>query len=413
MKVRYLAAVGVAVAMAAAGCGGGGSNGSSDNTIKLVVADYGTGPSNSSAKYWKGVVSAFQKSNPKIKVNVQAIDWNSFDDKVKTMVQNKQYPDVMEGNWYADYVKEGLLYKADDVLSPATKSNLIPVFAKLGTVNGSQYAIPWTTSSRTLFYNTKIFKKAGISSAPKTWADVQNDAKKVKAAGKTGFGLPLGPEEAQAEALLWFLGNGGNFMSGSKWTINSPQNVATLTFMKNLYKSGVTEPNPGSKNRTDLWKQFAQGQIGMINGSPALIPIIQSGGKLGKSDWESVPIPGKTGPLSTTLGVSDMVTAFKNDGKKQADIKKFLDFAYNDTNQLKFDKEYDLLPATTSASTKMKTDPVFKPFFKALPNSVQYPTNNSAWPKVLTDVQHTLGTAMNGDPKKVLDQIQQTAQKAG
>jgi multiple sugar transport system substrate-binding protein len=189
--------------------------------------------------------------------------------------------------------------------------------------------------------------------------------------------------------------------------------VATFQFLKGLVSSGATEPNPGSKNRTDLWKQFAQGDIGMINGSPALIPIINDGKVLGNDDWTSVPIAGKSGPLTSTLGVCDFVAAFKNGGtSKQAAIKKFLDFAYQDKYQIQFDKEYDLLPATTSASTALSSDPIFGPFLKALPNAVQYPSS-TGWADVKTQIQHIIGTAVTGDPKKVLDQIQQTAEKSG
>ena len=149
----------------------------------------------------------------------------------------------------------------------------------------------------------------------------------------------------------------------------------------------------------------------MINGSPALIPIIQSGNVLGDSDWTSVPIPGKTGPLTSTLGVCDFVAAFKNGGtKKQAAIKKFLDFAYSDKYQLQFDKEYDLLPATNSAVKALSSDPIFAPFLKALPNAVQYP-NSPAWAGVKTQVQQTIGTAVTGDPKAVLERLQSTAKK--
>jgi multiple sugar transport system substrate-binding protein len=303
-----------------------------------------------------------------------------------------------------------LLYKTSDVFSHP--DNLVQVFANLGSYKGTQYGIPFTTSSRTLFYNKKLFADAGITSAPQTWADVKADALKIKAKGKVGFGLPLGSEEAQAETLLWTLGNGGGYQDKSgNWTINSAQNVETLQFLKDLVKSGATEPNPGTKNRTDLWKQFAQGDIGLINGSPALIPIIQSGKVLSDSDWTSVPIPGKTGPLTSTLGVCDFVAAFKNGGtKKQAAIKKFLDFAYSDKYQLQFDKEYDLLPATNSGVQALSSDQVFAPFLKALPNAVQYP-NSPSWAAVKTQLQQTIGTAVTGDPKSVLDRLQATAKK--
>jgi multiple sugar transport system substrate-binding protein len=286
------------------------------------------------------------------------------------------------------------------------------VFAKQGTYNGTQYGMPFTTSSRTLFYNKKLFAKAGLNSAPTTWADVQTDAAKIKALGDIGFGLPLGPEEAQAESLLWFLGDGGNYMSAQgKWSINGAPNVGAFDFLKTLVAAGDTEPNPGSKNRTPLWEQFAQGKIGMINGSPALIPIIKTPGVLKQSDWASVPIAGKSGALSDTLGVCDNVAAFKPNGHG-AQVKKFLDFVYQDQYQLQFDREYDLLPATVSAANGLAKDPIFGSFIKALPHSVQYPSNTT-WAQVKTQVQNTIGTAVTGSPATVLGTLQSTAEKLG
>ena len=404
------AALAATAALALAACSSGGSSGggSGSTTLKLVVADYGTGPSNASAKYWDGIVSAFEKAHPDIKVNVTSIAWTNFDQQVQTMIQNKQYPDITEGDYFSNYAQDGLLYSASDVLSDP--GNLLPAFKAQGTYSGTQYGMPFTTSSRTLFYNKKLFTQAGISSAPQTWADVKADAAKIKAQGDIGFGLPLGAEEAQAESLLWMLGDGGGYQTAGKYTINSAPNVAAFTFLKGLVSAGDTEPNPGTVNRTDLWKEFAQGKVGMINGSPALIPIIQAAGVLQSSDWTSVPIAGKTGPLTTTLGVCDNVAAFKPNGH-QAQIKEFLDFAYQDKYQIAFDKEYDLLPATTSAAKALSSDSVFGPFLTALPNSVQYPSD-TAWANVKTKIQQTIGTAVTGDPSSELSQLQQVATTA-
>jgi multiple sugar transport system substrate-binding protein len=403
------AALAAAAALALAACSSGGSSssggGSGTTTLKLVVADYGTGPSNASAKYWDGIVTAFEAAHSDIKVNVTSIPWTNFDQQVQTMIQNKQYPDITEGDYFSNYAQDGLLYSASDVLSDP--ANLLPGFKNQGTLNGTQYGLPFTTSSRTLFYNKKLFTQAGITAAPQTWADVQADAAKVKALGDVGFGLPLGAEEAQAESLLWMLGDGGGYTTGGKYTINSTANVEAFTFLKGLVAAGDTEPNPGTVNRTDLWQQFAQGKVGMINGSPALIPIIQKAGVLQSADWTSVPIAGKSGPLTTTLGVCDNVAAFKSNGH-QAQVKQFLDFAYQDKYQLQFDKEYDLLPATTSATKALSSDPVFAPFLTALPNSVQYPSD-TGWANIKTKIQQTIGTAVTGTPATELGQLQQVA----
>jgi multiple sugar transport system substrate-binding protein len=403
------AALAAAAALALAACSSSGSSsgGSSSGTttLKLVVADYGTGPSNASAKYWDGIVTAFEKVHPNIKVNVTSIAWTNFDQQVQTMIQNKQYPDITEGDYFSNYAKDGLLYPASDVLSDP--GNLLQTFQAQGTYSGTQYGMPFTTSSRTLFYNKKLFTQAGITSAPQTWADIQTDAAKIKKLGDVGFGLPLGSEEAQAESLLWMLGDGGGYQTAGKYTINSAANVTAFTFLKGLVSAGDTEPNPGTVNRTDLWQQFAQGKIGMINGSPALIPIIQTAGVLQSSDWTSVPIAGKAGPLTDTLGVCDNVAAFKPNGH-EAQIKEFLDFAYQDKYQLQFDKEYDLLPATTTASKALASDAVFGPFLTALPNSVQYPSDTS-WANVKAKIQQTIGTAVTGSPSTELSQLQQIA----
>ena len=405
-------ALAAVAALALAGCGSSGSSSGAaaggTTTLKLVVADYGTGPANASAKYWGTIITAFEASHPSIKVNVTSIPWTNFDQQVQTMIQNKQYPDITEGDYFSNYAQQGLLYSASDVLSDP--GNLLPAFKAQGTYNGVQYGMPFTTSSRTLFYNKKLFAQAGIMTAPKTWADVEADAAKIKKLGKIGFGLPLGSEEAQAESMLWMLGDGGGYQTAGKYTINSPANVEAFTFLKGMVAAGDTEPDPGTVDRTPLWEQFAQGSIGMINGSPALIPIIQSAGVLKAADWTSVPIAGKAGPLTTTLGVCDNVAAFKPNGH-EAQIKEFLDFAYQDKYQLAFDNEYDLLPATTTAAKALASNPVFAPFLTALPNSVQYPSD-TAWANVKTKIQDTIGTAVTGSPTTVLSQLEQASTTA-
>src|ERR1700678_2493575 len=208
-----------ALALAACGSSGGSSAGGSSGsttTLKLVVADYGTGPANTSSKYWATIVTAFEKAYPDVKVNVTTIPWTNFDQEVQTMIQNKQYPDITEGDYFSNYAQNGLLYPASDVLS--NPGNLLPAFKAQGTYSGTQYGMPFTTSSRTLFYNKKLFAQAGISSAPQTWDDIETDADKISKLGDVGFGLPLGNEEAQAESLLWMLGDRGGYQTRSEYT---------------------------------------------------------------------------------------------------------------------------------------------------------------------------------------------------
>ena len=415
MKRLVAGATAVSALLILSGCGGSSSKpaaagsgsaaaGGGAVTLKLVAADYGSGPADASATYWKSVVDDFQAANPTIKVAVTVINWNDLATKVATMVQNGQQPDIYEGGDYAGFVKDKLLYPVSDIMSPATQANLLKPFADKGIVDGTAYGIPFVSSARALFYNKDL-----VPTAPTTWAAVQTAAAAVKAKGKIGFGLPLGSEEAQAETMLWEMGNGGGYTDASgKWTVDSAANVETFTWLQSLVKAGDTEPNPANKNRTDLWKQFATGGIGLINGSPALLPIIKSTNA--KLNFGVAAIAGKTGPLTTTLGVADFMMGFNKSGHKDQ-IKKFLDFAFQDKYQKQFDLEYSLLPVTTSATAALSSDPNLKPFLTALPTATFYPFTDPAWTPVSAQVKQIVGTALTGDPKKVLSQIQATALK--
>jgi multiple sugar transport system substrate-binding protein len=414
--ITIAAALGLSAVLTLSACGSSSKSASSDGptTIKLLAPDYGTaGGPDSSQLYWKGIADAFHAANPKITVNVQTIAWANWD-QVATLIQNKQYPDVLLGDAPQELAANGLLYKLTDVMSPATVNNMIPVFARQEQTDGVAYGAPFTTSARAMFYNKKLFAQAGISGPPSTWAELQADADKIKAlpGGNIGYGLPLGPEEAQGESFMWMLGNGGGYADDSgKYAINSPANVETFNFLTNLVKAGDTQPSPATTDRKTVWSDFAAGQVGMVGGSGALIPIIKTAGKLQPADWGVVTMPGKAVPVASALAVHDDITAFKAGGHA-AQIKQFLDFAYSDKYQIQFDNEYNLLPATLSASASlMASDPVARGFLATVPTSVVYP-NEANWNTLKAKIQQSIGQAAQGtDPAKVLGDLQTFATK--
>jgi multiple sugar transport system substrate-binding protein len=390
--------------------GGGTGGGTTAHKIKMVAASY----SDKTQGYWQDVIKRFEQQNPGTTVELQVIDWNNIHQQVNTMIQTRQMPDVLNIDDWVAYANQGLLYPARDVLDPQVQSDFLPSFTKNGELNGTQYGIPFIASVRALGYNQKLFSEIGIQSPPKTWQELEASARKAKAKGDIGYGLPLGSEEAQAEFSLFMWGNGGDWKQGDKWTVNSPQNVAALQFMKKLTDEGVTEPNPGKTNRTDgVWKLFAQGKVAMA----AIMPLgtfANSTMKDASFKWASSPFPVNQGNPEFTLGVMDSLMAFKKAGNQEA-VKKFLSFVYQKDNYLKFNQIEGFLPVTASASEAMKTDPVAGPGIALLPKARFYPLTDPNWGKVRGAVLNQLGTALepNGDPKKVLDAIQQVAEQGG
>jgi multiple sugar transport system substrate-binding protein len=391
------------------GGGGGGGGGTTASKIKLVAASY----SENTQGFWQDLIQRFKQQNAGIDVELQVIDWNNIHQQVNTMVQTRQLPDILNIDDWVAYANQQLLYPAKDVLDPQVQSDFLASFTKNGELNGTQYGIPFIASVRALGYNQKIFSDIGAQ-PPKSWQELEDTARKAKAKGFTGYGLPLGAEEAQAEFSLWMWGNGGDWKQGDKWTINSPQNVAALQFMKKLTDQKLTEPNPGKTNRTDgVWKLFAQGKVA----TAAIMPLgtfANSTMKDASFKWSSTPFPVNQGNPEFTLGVMDSMMAFKKPGNQEP-VKKFLSFLYQQDNYLKFIKTEGFLPVTTSASEAMKNDPVAGPGIALLPKARFYPLTDPNWGKVRGAVLNQLGTALEpgGDPKKVLDAIQQVAEQGG
>jgi multiple sugar transport system substrate-binding protein len=380
---------------------------------KKTITFVGGAYTSTTAAYWNDLAKKFEALNPGYKVNVQVIDWNNIDQKVATMIQTKQYPDILNENKFSGWAQDGILQPASSLVSSSVKADFIPSFANASVYKGTQYALPFITSTRALFYNKTAFKKAGIANPPTTWLQLVNDAQKLKKAGYIGYGLPLGTEESQAEWSIWMWGNGGNWESApGKFTVDSAQNVKTLKVLNclaNVYK--VTEANPGQTNRTDgVFHPFADGKVGMMFGA-SFAPSLFKGWK-STVDYGVAPVPVNGNIKPVTLGVQDYLMSFKNPGNTTA-VSLFLNYFYQQDNYTRFLTSQGFLPATKSASTALESNPDFAPFLKLLPTARFYPSTDPAFPAVQGAIQNQVGTAVapGANEKSILTTINGAATK--
>lgn len=155
---------------------------------------------------------------------------------------------------YSDFAAQGRLYAASEVMSIRAEANFLPPLAEAGSVDDTLYGLPFAASSRLLFCNEELFDKAGAK-PPKTWSDLKDAATALKEEGVLyPYALPLGPEEAHAEALIWELSNGGGYTdSNGDYSIASERNTQTFRWIKdNLVTPALTGPipRPSSTGRT-------------------------------------------------------------------------------------------------------------------------------------------------------------------
>ncbi|MFI0929131.1 ABC transporter substrate-binding protein [Streptomyces sp. NPDC021012] len=407
-------AAALGLATTATGCGSLGSD-SGDVTLRLVAADYDLTGGDTTKKYWADLVAAFEQKHPGVKVEVEVVSWDDVDRKVAEMVKAGQAPDIAQIGAYADYAAADQLYAADELLSIPVQANFLGALAEAGEYKRTQYGMPFVASTRPLFYNKALFEKAGAK-PPTTWDELAEAAEKLKAKGvPTPFALPLGPEEAQAEALMWlFSGGGGWTDAADRYAVDSEANIRTFEWLrKNLVGKDLTGPvAPARLNRKAAFASFANGEVGMLNGHPSLLKeAAKKGVQVGQ-----VPLPGVDGAPKTAMGVADWIMGFKQNGHRK-EIGAFLDFLFSDENVLKFAGDNDLLPVTVTAEVRMESDPEhanLQVFLKVLPDAQLPPVGKTSWAQVSGDIKQNIGKAVapDGRPAEVLGRIGRAATAA-
>ncbi|MGX1127965.1 multiple sugar transport system substrate-binding protein [Streptomyces glaucescens] len=398
-------------------CGSSGSDGD-QTTLRLVAAEYGNSPATSSKAYWDKLTTAFTAAHPGKKVEVTLYPWADVDREVTRMVEEGNAPDVALMGAYSDFAAQGRLYAAGELLTVRAESNFLPPLAEAGSVRDTLYGLPFVASSRLLFYNEELFDKAGTK-PPKTWSELKAAAQALKDSGVPyPYALPLGPEEAHAEALIWELSNGGGYADDSGgYSIASEPNTQTFRWIKdNLVTPGLTGPVPPAElNRQDAFAAFLRGEVGMLNGYPSLLHEARAKGiKVGTL---SMPVSDTLSDdqVPPSVGVADWMMVFKNEGNREL-AGDFLEFVYKDENLNEFAGRYHLLPSTVTATQTSKdaaADPSGERFLTALRGARLYPVNEPSWLQVSNIIKRNIGEAVapSADPKAVLEDIAQQAEE--
>jgi ABC-type glycerol-3-phosphate transport system substrate-binding protein len=198
----------------------------------------------------KAAGKAFEDANPGVTVKVEAISWGDGYAKVLAAAAAKKGPDVFTGglSWGISAGNKGALADLRKLgvasyVQPKVPSQIYK--ALVGYKSTKVYAVPFDLTLMMMFYDKTTLSKAGITAPPKTIADFNAAADKLKAAG---VATPVYNEWGNADWLgffSWLYSSGGTLYDAQcKVTINNAKGIAALTQYKKLY-SDYGAPKPG------------------------------------------------------------------------------------------------------------------------------------------------------------------------
>jgi raffinose/stachyose/melibiose transport system substrate-binding protein len=139
-------------------------------------------------KIWEDVARDFEAKNPGVKIETQFLENEAYKAKLPSMLQSKDRPQIIyswAGGVLKSQIEAGVL---EDIAAPLgdTKDNLSPAAVSAFTLDGKIYGIPFAQSQVGFFYNKELMAKAGVDGTKiKTWDDLLDAVKKLKAAGVT------------------------------------------------------------------------------------------------------------------------------------------------------------------------------------------------------------------------------------
>jgi alpha-glucoside transport system substrate-binding protein len=141
-------------------------------------------------KSFLAVIAAFNKKFPDVKVSYTSAG-NNTPTVLATAIQGGHPPDIAEvaqPAFVRQLANKGSL-KPITFAKTAIAQNFGPGGVTLGTVNGTLYGLFFKASNKsTVWYSVSAFKNAGIK-PPKTWPELLNAAKTLRASGTPAFSV--------------------------------------------------------------------------------------------------------------------------------------------------------------------------------------------------------------------------------
>ncbi|MBW2056934.1 MAG: sugar ABC transporter substrate-binding protein [Deltaproteobacteria bacterium] len=243
-------------------------------------------------KSLREAMDIFHKEHPNIRVVLEPVSYKEKETKYTVESAAGRAPDVFHVHAFSlpmffskGYAKD--LTPFIDREGPGFLDAWYPLPIRLMKYKGKVHAMPGDYMTMVLFYNTEIFKAAGLdpSKPPETWDEFLEYAKRLTrdtdgdgkvdqwgfgtvGAKSPGFSLRFGP-------FIWSFG--GDYLTPDmkRSALDRPEAREAFKFFVELYtKHKVVPPGLTAMNPQQVRTQLAQKKVAMILGSGWTPPIV-------------------------------------------------------------------------------------------------------------------------------------------
>jgi ABC-type glycerol-3-phosphate transport system substrate-binding protein len=396
--VLALAVAAVLVALAAtAGTARSAATRSNATTITFWHAYAENASAPEMQRLTKIVIPRFEKLNPGIKVQQVPFSYGNLQQKLTTSVAGGTLPDVVRADlaWVPQYAKLGAFAKLDQAMPDFKQiaGAMYPGSLATNYYKGHYYGLPLDTNTRVLMYNQQALDSAGISSPPKSFADLRADAPKLKAKGVYLF---ADGGTGGWNVLPWIWSAGGELtnktFSKASGYLNSAKSVAAVQLLADLYKQGaIPSLITGDQGATGTEDGLATGKYATILDGPWMFPIFAKAYPSFK--LKTAPVPAGPGGSISVVGGEDIVMTQSSKHKQAAEA--FIRFMTRPWAQTQM-AHAGQMPTRADVSAQLTKINAYFGIFAQQLKTARPRTPSPNWSKIDTILGNAVATAIKG-----------------
>lgn len=165
--------------------------------------------------FFKHAAEEYKKLHPNVSVEVLTHPLREYEQKLSATIPSDTAADILDVSGYAfrKFIEAGFVPKAPPkVLEFIDKQGRYSDFAKnTNTFKGDKYGVPFFQGKTVLYWNTEMFKAAGLTRAPTTLKEMAEYAKKLAvydASGnlvRSGHSLRVSGQGSGVAEKWWFV----------------------------------------------------------------------------------------------------------------------------------------------------------------------------------------------------------------
>jgi multiple sugar transport system substrate-binding protein len=399
MHLRLLAfafpAAFVAAAVASASAHTDGVTHTAASKTTITFWDAYTPPTETGA--FDQVIRRFEKVHPNIVVRPAHFSYNDLQQKLLTATAGGSLPDVLRSDiiWVPQYAKLGVYAPLDKVL-PGFKAIARTVYPGPLATNywhGHYYGLPLDTNTRIQLYNKSALAQAGLSSPPRTFAQLRAAAPKLKAKGIYMF-ADGGTGGWNVLPWIWSAGGSLTNKTYTKATgyLNSTKSIAGIQLLVDLYKDGAI-PNLilGASGALQTSDGVPQGKYATILDGPWMFPIWA--GSYPDFTPGEARVPKGVGGSVSVVGGEDI--AMIKSTKHAAATKAFIKFMLSPHAQLQMAKAGQMPVVKSVGAQLTKIHAYYRTFVQQLATA-RPRTPSPNWSKIDQVLSTEVANAISG-----------------